>query len=250
MLRAYLDGDVLAERVGDGPVGLIGLHGWGRAGADLATVLDGWSAIAPDLPGFGATPPPPEAWGAADYAGLVGRLIETTDEVEAPVVLLGHSFGGRVAVCLAAERPDLVRALVLTGVPLLRREGAGRSPFGFRLVKRLHALHLVGDARMERARQQYGSADYNAATGVMRETFVRVVNESYGDQLDAVRCPVALVWGEGDTAAPLWIAQEADRRLHDASLTVVAGGTHDSPLRAPATELRDALAALVGQQLP
>ena len=244
MLRAHLDGELLAERIGDGPCGLIGLHGWGRSGADLAAVLDGWSAIAPDLPGFGATPPPPEAWGAAAYAGLVARLIEA--DAQAPVVVLGHSFGGRVAVCLAAERPDLVRGLVLTGVPLLRRQGAGRSPLGFRLVKRLHALHLVGDDRMERARRQYGSADYNATTGVMRETFVRVVNESYEDQLDQISCPVALVWGEADTAAPLWIAQEAVSRLTEGSLTVVPDGTHDSPLRRPA-ELRAALSALIPQ---
>lgn len=244
MLRAYLDGELLAERVGEGPCGLIGLHGWGRSGADLATVLDGYSAIAPDLPGFGATPPPAEPWGAEAYADLVARLVEA--EADAPVVLLGHSFGGRVAVCLAAARPDLVRGLVLTGVPLLRRATVGNSPLGFRVVKQLHRLHLVGDARMERARQRYGSADYNASTGVMRATFVKVVNESYGDQLDAVTCPVALVWGEQDSAAPLWIAQEAHDRLTDSSLTVIAGGTHDSPLRAP-TELRAALAELIPQ---
>jgi len=73
------------------------------APADGATL----DAVALDLPGFGATPAPPEVWGAAEYAAFVAGVL---DEMAAPVVVLGHSFGGKVAVALAVQRPEAVRA--------------------------------------------------------------------------------------------------------------------------------------------
>ena len=68
-----------------------------------AALLD---AVALDLPGFGAAPPPPEPWGTPQYADALSPLL---DEL-GPVVVLGHSFGGRVAIELAHRRPDAVRA--------------------------------------------------------------------------------------------------------------------------------------------
>ena len=240
MLRAYLDGELFAERVGEGVPRLVGLHGWARSGADLLGVLEGQDALAPDLPGFGSTPAPAVPWGAHDYAHVVARLIEA--EVPSGAVVVGHSFGGRVAVCLAAERPELVRALVLTGVPLLRRPGTPPpAPGGSGLVRPLPRSGLLGDAAMGGARSRHGSADYRAATGVMRDTLVRLVNESYEDELGRLTCPVELVWGSADTAAPLWIASEAADLVTDAHLTVIDGANHDDPLRHP-HELRDAVA--------
>jgi pimeloyl-ACP methyl ester carboxylesterase len=93
---------------------------------------------------------------------------------------------------------------------------------------------------MEALRQKHGSADYRAAQGVMRDVFVRVVNESYEDQLAAVRCPVELVWGDDDTEAPIAIAEAAAGLLTDASLTRLPGAGHMTPLTA-AGDLRAAL---------
>jgi len=65
-----------------------------------------------------------EAWGAREYAALLNETLpEMTDR---PVLAVGHSFGGRVAVCAAAARPDLFSGLVLTGVPLIRPGGAAK----------------------------------------------------------------------------------------------------------------------------
>ena len=134
-------------------------------------------------------------------------------DMESPVVVLGHSFGGRVALHLAVQRPESVRALVLTGVPMLhplgRRDARPRP--GVQGDPAPAPLRLVSDEAMEAARQRYGSADYRAAQGVMRQVLVRAVNETYEAQLDAVRCPVHLVWGADDTAAPLEVAERAAR---------------------------------------
>ena len=244
------------------PARVLALHGWGRAHGDFASALGPPSpaldVVAPDLPGFGATPPPPEPWGSERYAAALEPLFAAPGLLEtcgadsgndgalfrAPVVVVGHSFGGRVAVQLAASRPDLVAALVLTGVPLVPLRGVGRRPaFAYLAVRRLHRAGLVGEERMERARQRYGSPDYRHAVGVMRGVVVKVVTERYDDQLASLaasKCPVELVWSEDDTAAPLAVAEELARCLPGSVLTRCGPVGHLTPLRAP-RELRGAV---------
>ena len=239
MLKAFAAGRLFGTSFGSPPGRVLALHGWRRTSADFAAVLDGLDAVALDLPGFGASAEPPEAWGAAGYAAAVAPVL---DELGPAPVVLGHSFGGRVAVHLAAAHPDRVGALVLTGVPLVRLPGAARrrpAP-AFRLGRALHRRGLLGEQRMERLRQRYGSADYRAAQGVMRGVHVRVVNESYEDQLAAIRVPVELVWGDDDAEVPVAVAEAALGRLADGRLTTVPGAGHLTPLTAPAA-LRDAV---------
>lgn len=208
---------------------VLALHGWGRDRTDFADVLGGIDAIAIDLPGFGASPPPPQAWGAREYAEAVSPVLDSFTD---PPVVIGHSFGGRVAVCLAAVRP--VRGLVLAGVPLLRRAPAARPAPAYRLVRWANRLGLVGDERLERARRRYGSEDYRAASGVMRGVLVRVVGETYEDELAALRAPVRFVWGRDDTAAGAWIVEEARKLLTVPSTAHIEPGVgHDIHLDRP-----------------
>ncbi len=206
----------------------------------LKSFADGASDPAPaalgvDLAGFGATPPPPEPWSSADYARSLLGLFDEPGRLDRRVTVLGHSFGGRVALRLATLVPDRIDRLVLTGVPLLHRQGRRARPApAFRLARRLHRLGLVGDDRMEAARQRYGSPDYRAATGVMRAVFVGLLGETYDDDMAAVRCPVRLVWGGDDTEVPLEVAERARPLFADASLEVLPGVGHLTPSEAPA----------------
>jgi pimeloyl-ACP methyl ester carboxylesterase len=219
-LTALLGGSVLAERSGDDPK-VLALHGWGRTRADWAPVLQGTAALAVDLPGFGASPEPPAAWGSREYAELLAPLL-----ADGGWTVLGHSFGGRVAVQLAAGWPDAVDRVVLTGVPLLRRTSSGKAPLGFRAAKWLHAKGLLSDERMEAERRKRGSADYRAAQGVMRDTLVRLVNEDYRALLPDVKAPVSMVWGMHDTAAPLAMAKEAVTLFPSATLAISEASGH------------------------
>lgn len=241
MLKAFAGGRLFGSLHGAPPPRVVALHGWARTHRDFDATLAGLDAVALDLPGFGATPPPPEPWGAAAYAAAVAEAIEE------PAVVVGHSFGGRVAVHLAASRPDVVRALVLTGVPLLRPPGAVRrkpKP-AFRAARALHRRGLVSDARMEAMRQRYGSADYRAAQGVMRAVHVTAVNETYEEELRALRCPVELVWGADDADVPVSVARAAVELLADARLTVLPGVGHLVPTAAP-----DDLRAAITRHVP
>ena len=218
-LTALLDGAVLAEKTGDDPR-VLALHGWGRTRTDWLPALAA-PALAVDLPGFGASPAPPVGWGSRDYAELLAPLL-----AGGGWTLAGHSFGGRVAVQLAAGWPELVQHVVLTGVPLLRKAKGGKAPLAFRVAKRAHRLGLVSERRMEEQRQKHGSADYRAATGVMRETLVKLVNEDYRHLLPVIQAPVDLVWGSGDTAAPLAMAKEAATLLAKVDLVVSETSGH------------------------
>ncbi len=196
--RAFDGGRLFGVTHGEAPFGVLALPGWMHTSADWDATLRPLSvgAVALDLPGFGgATPEPASATGSAGYAEVVRPVLV---EMDAPVVVVGHSFGGRVALHLAASHPDLVRGVVITGVPKLvapTAAGPGPSP-AYRLARWLHRRGLMSDEKMEARRRRSGSADYrNAASPVMRDVLVRVTNEHYEDQLRAIRCPVELVYG-------------------------------------------------------
>lgn len=242
-LTSLADGLLFGERYGSGPIRVVALHGWGRDRRDFRRVLKGLDAMAVDLPGFGATPPPAAAAGAAGYARMVAAWLE---QLSGSLVVVGHSFGGRVAVVLAATRPELVDGLVLTGVPLLHRldRTARRPSVAYRLVRLANRAGLISDERLEREKRRRGSADYRAATGVMRDTLVRVVNESYEDRLPEVACPVRLVWGEADSEVPPEVAHRAGALLKDSDMEVVEGCGHDLPAEAP-DRIRAAIESLI-----
>jgi pimeloyl-ACP methyl ester carboxylesterase len=246
-LRSFRDGALFAESEGD-DVRVVGLHGWGRDRHDLGEALRGLPALRFDLPGFGASPPPPAVWGAADYAALVAGALD--DTARGPFVVVGHSFGGRVAVCLAADRPDLVGGLVLCGVPLVRATPPRGPSLRHRLVRAGHRVGVVGDAAYERWRQRHGSADYRAARGIMRDVLVRAVNETYEDQLARVVAPVAMVWGARDTEVPPDVARRAAALVHaPVEVVVVDNAGHDVHREAGAA-VRAQVERLLGSASP
>ncbi len=256
MLHSFADGRLFGARWGDGPTAVLALHGWRRSHLDFAGLFgagglgDGRSVVAVDLPGFGTAPPPPEPWGTAEYAELLVPLVDELAPDGGGLTVLGHSFGGRVALHLPRLTPGRVTRLVLTGVPLLPRDDAPARPdAGFRLVRRLHRMGLVGEARMERARRSHGSPDYRAAEGVMRQVFVRIVAERYAPVLAELTCRVDLVWGADDGEVPVGVAREAATLLPSASLTVLPGVGHLTVTEAPEA-LRSLLLAPSGSGSP
>ena len=106
----HLDG----ESRGPAPL-LIWAHGWGhthRAFLPLAeSVRRTASSLLIDFPGFGASPLPPAVWGTADYADAVAKWIAGLPAGRR--VWIGHSFGCRVGLQLAARHPEAVNGMVL-----------------------------------------------------------------------------------------------------------------------------------------
>lgn len=224
---------------------VLALHGWGRRGSDFTNSLVSFGGLGVDLPGFGATPAPREVLGAREYAEL---LLPVVAEFQRPPLLVGHSFGGRVAICLAAAHPDLVGPVLVTGAPLVRLGPAKKSPLAYRLARRLNSLDVIGDDRFERIKRSRGSADYRASTGIMRDILVRVVNEEYPEELAAQTKPVSLLWGSLDQEVPVEVAHRSAEIIQTgggkASVEVVEGVGHMLPVQAP-DSLRAAVAGML-----
>jgi pimeloyl-ACP methyl ester carboxylesterase len=221
------------ERRGAGPPVLL-LHGWGASSElfapHLALLGPHYDLIAPDFPGFGKTPPPPTGWAVDDYAAWTLQILDRLQIERAHIV--GHSFGGRIAIALASGHPARVGKLVLTGSAGIRpaRSLAYHARVRlFKLARKLAGAGLVPAPLRERARayvQAQGSGDYQAASGTVRQSFVRVVNEDLRTRLPQISASTLLIWGELDQEAPLADGQLMERLIPDAGLVVFAGAGH------------------------
>ncbi|HLH74662.1 MAG TPA: alpha/beta hydrolase [Chloroflexota bacterium] len=211
------------------------LHGWGGEvasfGPILARLVTQCQIIALDLPGFGRTSPPPVPWGSFDYARFFRSFLRELGINSA--TLIGHSFGGKVGLIVAAQVPDLVRKLVLVDSAGIRpRRGPSyyaRVSFvkAARSLLALPVLRLVRKPIMRRVYQMAGSSDYNAAMNpIIRATLVKVVNEDVRTLLPRIKVPTLLVWGDQDADTPLSDGRLMEKLIPDAGLVVFEGAGH------------------------
>lgn len=232
----------IAERV-DGPENaahaVVLLHGWGaeiKLVWPLAErlVAQGHRCFALDLPGFGQSDLPPQPWSVQDYADLVIAYLDAHG-LERPHIF-GHSFGGRLGLVLGAHHPQRVQKLMLAnsaGIraqqsrPVQLRQGAYRVLRN--ALTRMGARSLA-DALRERYNARFGSPDFQQTSGVMRETFVKVVSEDLRNVAARVQAPTLLLWGDQDDATPLWQGKILEETIPDAGLVVHEGAGHYSYL--------------------
>lgn len=221
------------ERYGGGAPVLL-LHGWG-ANSELfrptiACLKHAFTLIAPDFPGFGRTPPPPTAWSVSDYAAWLVNLLDSLDIGR--VHIIGHSFGGRVAIKLASEFPERVDKLVLTDSAGIRPKRTLKywvQVRTFKLIRWISHTSVVPAflrawANVKVARS--GSPDYQKASGTVRSSFVRIVNEDLRRYLFRIQAPTLLVWGENDTDTLLADGRLMERLIPDAGLVIFEGAGH------------------------
>jgi pimeloyl-ACP methyl ester carboxylesterase len=112
-----------------------------------------------------------------------------------------------------------------------------KPSMGYRIIRSLNRAGIVSDERMEEIRRSRGSADYRAATGVMRDILVKVVSETYEDELGQLESHVMLLWGGEDHEVPVGIAEKSLRLIRQAGgsaeLEVLQGVGHFVPTEAP-----------------
>jgi pimeloyl-ACP methyl ester carboxylesterase len=216
------------------------LHGWGASSQSLAPLSEALASsfrvLVVDLPGFGWSQAPPTAWGTSEYGGHVARLLRDLGIERA--ALVGHSFGGRIAIRLAAAEAGRVSRLVLVasaGIRPRRRAGYYARVATAKLVKGVFSLPLWGasGARIiARVSGRMGSRDYRAA-GRMRPTLVKVVNEDLTPVLPAIRVPTLLLWGDQDQEVGRRAMEIMAAGIPGSRLVVIGGAGHFPFLDAP-----------------
>jgi pimeloyl-ACP methyl ester carboxylesterase len=208
------------------------LHGWGGCIASMSPIrdmlTDEHQVVSIDLPGFGRSAAPTTTWGTEDYAECVWRLLAQIG-CETIACVVGHSFGGKVAIRLALRRPGDVRSLVLVGTPGVRMPLSRKTRLRIATVKAARrASRLlpapVRDALNERA-SRLGSEDYRNA-GEMRPILVRTVNEDLRAELPSIGAETLLIWGEHDDAVPVAVGREMESLIPGAGLAVLPRAGH------------------------
>lgn len=208
------------------------LHGWGSFGRSFGRLLDTagekYLTLAPDLPGFGGSEEPDEAMGVDGFVDAALAFLAQWNPKK--VILICHSYGGRMCIKLCARKklPFAVEKIVLfdaAGILPRRSLGYHLKVKSYKLGK---ALLKPFPKLLEKFKASRGSADYNAASPVMRGCLVKAVNEDLEPLLPCISAPTLLIWGENDTATPLSDGKKMEKAIPDAGLVVIKGGSHFS----------------------
>jgi pimeloyl-ACP methyl ester carboxylesterase len=235
--------------VGQGEI-LIILHGWGANSSYWAPVMEKMAAdyriIVPDLPGFGETSTPGEAWSSNEYVDFLVNFIEKLHLNS--FYLIGHSFGGALALKLAVSHAEKVKKLVLCDPAVIRgerlslRQTASKfiADFAPTYLKKL-PFYRLGERAVYRLA---GVSDYYRANPTMREIFKKVINEDLKHLAPEVRKPCLLVWGENDKATPLADAFILNDLIKDSQLKIIRDVGHN-PYRKKSEQFVKAVTAFL-----
>lgn len=177
------------------------------------------------FPGFGREPLLDGSWGVPEYAAWTRERLASLGLSE--FVLLGHSFGGRVAALLASEGVPGLDALILYGAPLLYRPS-------WTIRLRITAAKLSKLIVPHTFRSRGNAELANAEARGMGEIFRKAVIFDQGDTLPRITVPTLLVWGERDEAVPLAIAREAAGLIGGSVLSLLPGLSHNAHQENPA----------------
>lgn len=235
---------------------LLCLHGWGgsqESFAELRAALTDapLTILTPDLPGFGGAPEPKEPWGIEDYAQWVETWLQDSGfRLQDPLLLLGHSFGGQIAVQLAARGSLSITHLYLCAAAAIRPRFSLKRSIGFVVAKAgrgllrvpgLGGLHSVFRALLYKLMRVH---DYERASPVMQKTMLNITHDDLTPLLSSIAIPTDLFWGTDDKMTPLKNGRQMVAHLPAGTLHVFPGvrhAVHRSRAAAIAAVIRETL---------
>lgn len=208
---------------GHGQIDMVLLHGWGQNSKMMMPIGNAFKSIFKitiiDLPGFGDSEEPQEVLKISDYARVLYKLL-TKLKIENPI-LVGHSFGGRVAISYTSKYK--VRKLVLLASPFEKR--TNKITFKQKCMKILKKLPLLN--KLENwAKNHMGSEDYRNASLMMRKILVETVNTDLTQEASSIQTPTLIIQGDNDSAVPLEEAKRLNELIKDSGLVIYENKTH------------------------
>lgn len=217
------------------------LHGWGSSLTLYRRIIDSLKGrcrlVAVDFPGCGGSDTMSEPWDIKSYSNFVLEFMSAVG-LENPI-MIGHSHGGRVTLYMNAmglvKSPKIVLLDSAGLIPKKTFKQKARAK-SFKAIKRVLTLPIIKNfsgSLLEKARNHYGSADYNAAPEVLRKTLVSLVNTDLRDIIPNIKCPTLLIWGENDTDTPLSDAKIIESLISDSGLCVIKGAGHFAFIERP-----------------
>ena len=208
------------------------LHGWGDSAKGLkdlvARLSKDYQVLALDLPGFGATEAPKQAWDLDDYARFIAAALKKLD-LEQPYAVVAHSNGGALAVravSLKELRPDRLVLMAASGV---RTNSRVKRAF----IKFIAKTGNIATIWMpERYRQALRKSLYGVAGSDMlvvpalQETFKKTVRQDVQADAAAIAVPTLLIYAANDDAIPLTDARQYHSLIKGSRLEVIPEAGH------------------------
>lgn len=214
------------EKKGNKGKNVILLHGWGQNTKMMDYISEFLSkhfkVYNLDFPGFGESKEPSEAWGNEDYVEFLKEFVDKL-KIKNPI-LIGHSFGCRVALYYAYKYP--VYKMVLTGAAGIRAKRTIKWYFKVYTYKLGKLLLKPFKNLSEKLKKNAGSEDYKNASPVMKGTLVKCVNFDITPYLKDIKPETLLVFGENDTATPLYMGKQMEKEMPNATLVTFADDDH------------------------
>jgi len=187
---------------------LLILHGWGASADSWIQVQDflskDFQVITLDLPGFGRSDLPPEVWNLECYVEFIFAVLKELNLQN--FYLLGHSFGGSIAVKLAVIHPDKIKKLILVDAAVVRKpKSILKRILGFfaGIISLFNFLPGYKFLRKYFYRLVLRKTDYLKTAGVMKEVFKKVVSEDLKYYCSKIDIPTLIIWGKKDKITPL-----------------------------------------------
>ncbi|MCK4355372.1 alpha/beta hydrolase [Candidatus Parcubacteria bacterium] len=218
---------------------IIILHGWGSSKEKWQTVKsllnqyyeNGSRSIkikVMDVPGFKKETELPRVWDLNDYVRWFEKFCSDFDE---PFFLLGHSFGGRVAIKFAARNPEKLKGLILVSsagiIPkrkFVRVCVSKIAKFGkiFSSIP-LYNLFRKGFYKYILRRTDYIQAEKSL---YLKETFRNIIKEDLRKYFSKIKIPCLIIWGDKDNMTPISDAYLMDKEIPNSKLEILPGIGH------------------------
>ncbi len=191
---------------GNGETLFLWAHGWGHNRAGLQRIAASLTPLGThiliDFPGFGESPAPVTDWTVGDYAEFMAKFLRA--QTAKKIIWVGHSFGCRVGIKLAATHPDLITKLILISAPGLPRRRPPHQQLYFMLrlwVFKTFKILLWKPQWKESLRRTFSSPDFNNA-GPLRNIFMNTIREILADDAAKISCSTLLLCGAQDNETP------------------------------------------------
>lgn len=214
------------------------LHGWRSEGAVWGEVVrlmqsKGFEGkiFCLDLPGFGESSMPNENFKLNNYCEIVDEFVKKMGCKK--ILLVGHSFGGRITIKLAARQFEWIEKLVLVDSAGLNLGQNRKKLFGLvaKIAKPIFYPNFMKNMR-KWIYEKMGSGDY-LTTPELQQIFLNTVNEDLLEYLKKIKKPTLIIWGAKDKDTPLAYAKIMEKEIEGAKLRVFEGAGHFSFLDEP-----------------
>lgn len=219
------------QGAGTGRPTILIIHGWGDSSAGWQSfgrrLADDYIIYCVDLPGFGSTDKPSEAWGLDDYAKFVVEFLKKL-HVQ-PYAIIGHSNGGAIAIRGLSDGQLQADRLVLLASAGVRSEYKGRKKI-LRLVAKAGkalATPLPGSVKERLRRKMYTTVGSDMLVAEhLQSTFKRIVDDDVQADASTLLVTTLLVYGEADVATPPVYGRLLHEKISGSTLKIIGDAEH------------------------